>query len=83
LPDQVFDGFAVKSCGAAPARYFSKFLRRAGLVGPVEDADLLVRQSGAAVDLGDGRVVPLSDLALEDLAISDGVRTSLSTPDRL
>ena len=49
----------------------------AGLVGAVDDRDVGVRKLDALVLGGDGLVVPLGDLALEDLG--DGVDVQVQT----
>ena len=48
-----------------------------GLIGTEDDGDVLIRQVGALVVSGNGLVVPLLDLALEDFAQGLGGKVDL------
>ena len=52
-------------------------LRGAGLVGAVHDGDLGVGQGQVLVLVGDGRIVPLDDLAVEDLGGGVGIEVDV------
>src|SRR3954447_32770 len=73
--DRLVDAGAVLPLGRVVGEEGREELRRAGLVGAVADRDRLVGQLRARVARGDGRVVPVLDLAEED--VRDGLAVEL------
>src|SRR3954453_13396763 len=73
--DRLVDAGAVLPLGRVVGEEGREELRRARLVGAVADRDRLVGQLHAGVRRGDGRVVPLLDLAEED--VRDGLAVEL------
>src|SRR3954452_4071218 len=73
--DRLVDPGAALPLGRVVGEEGREELRRARLVGAVADRDRLVGQLHARVGRGDGRVVPLRDLAEED--VRDGLAVEL------
>src|SRR3954453_9394132 len=73
--DRLVDAGAVLPLGRVVGEEGREELRRARLVGAVADRDRLVGQLHARVGRGDGRVVPVLDLAEED--VRDGLAVEL------
>src|SRR4051794_29132964 len=73
--DRLVDARAVLPLGRVVGEEGREELRRAGVVGAMTDRDGLVGQLRARVRGGDGRVVPLRDLAEED--VRDGLAVEL------
>src|SRR4051794_20579224 len=73
--DRLVDAGAALPLGRVVGEEGREELRRAGLVRAVADRDRLVGQLRARVGCGDGRVVPLLDLAEED--VRDGLAVEL------
>src|SRR3954447_2574847 len=73
--DRLVDAGAVLPLGRVVGEEGGEELRRARLVGAVADRDRLVGQLHAGVGRGDGRVVPVLDLAEED--VRDGLAVEL------
>src|SRR3954447_26140907 len=83
LPAHVFEGLVVKSCGAAPARYFSKF---SVVPDSSERKNTLMSWAGSEAPEFTLAIAASFHLVIfpwKICATSCGVRTSLSTPGAL